>query len=201
MAAQVSRRLAQPPRLLLTALLVLWSAHAAIGKDVIHVGVVAARQMLHSWFPLCCSNLSIHSHHALVLCHDNLPSLLFPSLSPSLAAAVAPAGAATVAGTQVKCQISSKGHSVLHGQQPSTGTTQYWDRTPSALKAGLIREISVYYDSKQECIAGIKLTYGTKPGSVSHLMGRERGPGFYEKLLMLDEKEHINRVDVGYNSK
>lgn len=115
---------------------------------------------------------------------------------------MAPAGGATVAGTEVKCQISSKGHSVLHGQPSSRAGTQYWDRTPTALKAGLLREVSVYYDSKQECIAGIKLTYGPKgPGSASHLMGRERGPGFYEKLLMLDEKEHINRVDVGYNSR
>lgn len=69
------------------------------------------------------------------------------------------------------------------------------------LKAAPLREISVYYDSKQECIAGLKLTYGVKPGALSHLMGTERGPGFYEKLLMLDEKEFINRVDVGFNSR
>jgi hypothetical protein len=200
MAAKVSRRLAQPPRLLLTAFIVIWSAHVTIGESLLHV-VVAAWQMLLLSCPTCLSfTILIYVHHASVLCHDDL-SFLFGFFLASFAAAVAPAGAATVAGTEVKCQISSKGHSVLHGQQPSIGTTQYWDRTPTALKAGLIREISVYYDSKQECIAGIKLTYGTKPGSVSHLMGRERGPGFYEKLLMLDEKEHINRGDVGYNSK
>lgn len=106
-----------------------------------------------------------------------------------------------VAGKEVKCQAASKGHSVLHGQQPTSRNVRYFDRTSTALKAGVIKEISVYYDSKQECIAGIKVTYGTKPGAVSHLMGTERGPGFYEKLLMLDQNEYINRVDVGYNSR
>lgn len=105
-----------------------------------------------------------------------------------------------VAATAVQCRISSRGHSVLHGQ-PGAANVRYWDRTTTALKAGLIREISVYYDSKQECIAGIKLTYGAKPTAVSHLMGTERGPGFYEKLLMLGDKEYINRVDVGHSEK
>lgn len=119
-------------------------------------------------------------------------------------ATVAGAGAA-VAAIEVKCTASSKGHSVLHGQQPvASSSVQYWDRTPTALKAGVIKEVSVYYDSKQECIAGIKVTHGAKPGwpgAVSYLMGIERGPGFYEKLLMLDQAEFINRVDVGYNSR
>ena len=101
-----------------------------------------------------------------------------------------------------QCHTRSRGYSVLYGQPPSSKkNVRYWDRTASALSARPIKEISVYYDSKQECIAGIKLTYGSKPGAVSHLMGTERGPGFYEKLLMLDEKESINRVDVGFNSK
>jgi hypothetical protein len=114
---------------------------------------------------------------------------------------VAGAGA-VVAGTEVNCQISSKGHSVLHGQAPAASqAVRYWDHTQTALKAGLIKEISVYYDSKQECVAGIKLTYGIKPGTVSHLVGTERGPGFYEKLLMLQQNEYIKRVDVGYNAK
>jgi hypothetical protein len=100
----------------------------------------------------------------------------------------------------VVCRINSKGHSVLHGQAAAKEVT-YWDRAATALKAGPIREVSVYYGSKQECIAGIKLTYGSKRAPVSHLMGTERGPGFYEKLLMLDQKEHINRVDIGYSPK
>lgn len=90
---------------------------------------------------------------------------------------------------------------MLYGQPPTSKNVRYWDRTASALKARPIKEVSVYYDSKQECIAGVKLTYGAKPGAVSHMMGTERGPGFYEKLLMLEEKEFINRVDIGHNSK
>lgn len=101
-----------------------------------------------------------------------------------------------------QCQVSrSRGYSVLFGQPPTSKNVRYWDRTASVLKAAPLREISVYYDSKRECIAGLKLTYGVKPGATSHLMGTERGPGFYEKLLMLDEKEFINRVDVGFNSR
>lgn len=136
--------------------------------------------------------------------HCTVLLLSFTGGAVEPAAAALPAAASQPAALQ--CHTRSRGHSVLHGQQPPalSAGIHYWDRSASALQQGLgsLSEISVYYNSKQECIAGIKLSYGRKPGAVAaHLMGSERGPGFYEKLLMLGEKEFINRVDIGFNSR
>jgi hypothetical protein len=82
----------------------------------------------------------------------------------------------------------------------SSSGVHYWDRTASGLKVGRVRQLSVYYDAANECVAGLRLTYGGKPG-VAHLMGTERGPGFVERLLLLNIDETISSVDVMYDSR
>jgi hypothetical protein len=82
----------------------------------------------------------------------------------------------------------------------SSSNIHYWDRTASGLKVGRIRQLSVYFDTASECVAGLRVTYGSKPG-VSHLMGTERGPAFVERLLLLDADEAVTHADVMYDTR
>lgn len=111
------------------------------------------------------------------------------------------AAAADVAAQQ--CKPQTKGYSVLYGMQPAAGSSSsihYWDRSASGLKVGIATQLSVYYDASSECIAGLRIMYGNKPG-VSHLMGTERGPDFTERLLVLSPDESVNKVDVMFDKK